>query len=434
MIPKRFFITNIIIASSCGFVMNFILLYLLLKRTPGANEILCSHMRVHCVTDILYDLTHLTTGVNPAPIGGKVYLITQGFFTHVNLEYSRLVFSLYFWAVLVAIALLPIDFIYRYLSVCRNRELSSKSISLMVFAAYFITWLHAFPNSLNYLIVGPTQNTTEYTEELDKFELFKGDFPSYGVTQLGGTKALSNFIFILILNAFTYTLIIYTSTKIYHTLKANAHKIQNPKTLDLQRQVTRILTLQAILPLIVICIPTITIVAFALSHTDVPQAGAICMAFLCWLSAVKPLATILVVPRYRTQVRQWLVGRTCFNCWSNRTQSIKPHGTTTIEETASLPLVVICIPTCTIVFLALSHTDVPKAGAYYMAVLCWLTMLKPLATIIIVPRYRHVVKHWFHQVGLRIQSTRRTTREVPTLSAMTVISDTSTKVDAEDFY
>jgi hypothetical protein len=54
----------------------------------------------------------------------------------------------------------------------------------MVFAAYFITWLHAFPNSLNYLIIGPTPNTTEYTKELEEFGLFKNNVPSYGVTQL----------------------------------------------------------------------------------------------------------------------------------------------------------------------------------------------------------------------------------------------------------
>jgi hypothetical protein len=54
----------------------------------------------------------------------------------------------------------------------------------MVFAAYFITWLHAFPNSLNYLIIGPTPNTTEYNQELEKFDMFKGNVPSFGVTQL----------------------------------------------------------------------------------------------------------------------------------------------------------------------------------------------------------------------------------------------------------
>lgn len=65
---------------------------------------------------------------------------------------------------------------------------------------------------------------------------------------------------------------------------------------------------QASLPLIIICIPTVIVVMLALTYTDVPQAGAVAIAFLCWLSVVKPMATILVVPRYREFVRNKMFG------------------------------------------------------------------------------------------------------------------------------
>jgi hypothetical protein len=54
----------------------------------------------------------------------------------------------------------------------------------MVFAAYFITWLNAFPNSLNYLEVGPSPESEEFTRELQKFPDWENDVPSYGVTVL----------------------------------------------------------------------------------------------------------------------------------------------------------------------------------------------------------------------------------------------------------
>ncbi|KAI6196126.1 hypothetical protein M3Y94_01072100 [Aphelenchoides besseyi] len=215
-----------------------------------------------------------------------------------------------FWEILIAIALLPIDFFYRFKSVCHNTELQSRTIYIQVFFAYFITWLHAFPNSFNYLEIGPRPETVEFTSELQQFELFNttDGVPSYGVTVLGGTKSLSNFIFILLLNVFVYTVITYTSIRIFYALKENAHKIQNSKAAELQRQVTRILALQALVPLLIICVPTIGIVFLALARIDVLRAGAIYVSILSWLSAVKPAATIAVVPKYRGYVKTKLFG------------------------------------------------------------------------------------------------------------------------------
>jgi hypothetical protein len=50
---------------------------------------------------------------------------------------------------------------------------------------------------------------------------------------------------------------------------------------------------------------------------------------------VKPAATILVVPRYRNQVRQWLLGKGQFKFWSSKTTAIDPQTrASTVEETA----------------------------------------------------------------------------------------------------
>ncbi|KAI6193516.1 hypothetical protein M3Y96_01025900 [Aphelenchoides besseyi] len=320
------FQVNCLCASFFGFALNLLLLFLISYKTPSAMRSYARIMRIHVITDLLYDFAILFTGVHPVPIGGKVYLITQGFYTHTDISVTRYICTWYFWEILIAIALLPIDFFYRFKSVCHNTELQSRTIYIQVFFAYFITWLHAFPNSFNYLEIGPRTETAEFTSELQRFELFNttDGVPSYGVTVLGGTKALSNFIFILLLNAFAYTVITYTSIRIFYALKHNANKIQNSKAAELQRQVTRILALQASVPLLIICVPTIGIVFLALAHIDVPRAGAIYVSILSWLSAVKPAATIAVVPRYRNYVKTKLFGNNA---------SVHPiKGLTTISD------------------------------------------------------------------------------------------------------
>jgi hypothetical protein len=55
---------------------------------------------------------------------------------------------------------------------------------MMVFAAYFITWMHAFVNSFNFLEIGPSSESIEFTRELQKFPDWKTYVPSYSVTVL----------------------------------------------------------------------------------------------------------------------------------------------------------------------------------------------------------------------------------------------------------
>jgi hypothetical protein len=65
-----------------------------------------------------------------------------------------------------------------------NKELSSKTIAFLVFIAYFVTWLHTFPNSYNYMVFSDTPEAVEYSKELEKFEQWRGHVPSYAATVL----------------------------------------------------------------------------------------------------------------------------------------------------------------------------------------------------------------------------------------------------------
>lgn len=103
---------------------------------------------------------------------------------------------------MTAVTLLPVDFYYRYMSVCHNIELSNKKISILVFVAYFVTWLHTFPNSYNFMVFSDTPEAEEYNKELERFEMWNGSIPTYAATvlvrhfaNLQSTTTLSNVIY-----------------------------------------------------------------------------------------------------------------------------------------------------------------------------------------------------------------------------------------------
>ncbi|KAI6183202.1 Seven TM Receptor [Aphelenchoides bicaudatus] len=293
------FLVNSVCAAGLGFTMNMLLLFLITKRTPSVMKSYSRIMKIHCLSDVAYDSVCFITGLHPTPIAGHVFCLWQGFITKVPLWLNHILFSCWYWVLLTAVTLLPVDFYFRYMSVCHNKDLTNRQIAIMVFCAYFVTWLHTFPNSYNYMVFSDTPEAAEYTKELERFEQWKGNVPSYAATILGGSKAVANYLYVILLNVVCYSIIGYTSYQINKALKQNANVNKNTKSMELQKQVSRILILQFTLPLTVVSIPMSVIAVLGLMKVDVPYAGAFSSATYYWLSAVKPIATILIVRSYR---------------------------------------------------------------------------------------------------------------------------------------
>lgn len=70
------------------------------------------------------------------------------------------------------------------MSVCRNRELSTRSIFIMAILAYLILWIYSFPVkwvSLN-SVTGPTPELANYTELIKNVSDWSENVPTYMIT------------------------------------------------------------------------------------------------------------------------------------------------------------------------------------------------------------------------------------------------------------
>jgi hypothetical protein len=64
LFPKSVFLVNISAACVAGVLMNVLLLYLIIKKTPNEMTSYARIMRVHCVSDIIYDFIQCFAGKN----------------------------------------------------------------------------------------------------------------------------------------------------------------------------------------------------------------------------------------------------------------------------------------------------------------------------------------------------------------------------------
>jgi Na+-transporting NADH:ubiquinone oxidoreductase subunit NqrD len=64
LFSKPFFFINISVAYVTGLLMNALLLYLIRKKTPNEMKSYSRIMRIHCISDIIYDFIQVLAGKN----------------------------------------------------------------------------------------------------------------------------------------------------------------------------------------------------------------------------------------------------------------------------------------------------------------------------------------------------------------------------------
>ncbi|KAI6185042.1 hypothetical protein M3Y97_00662000 [Aphelenchoides bicaudatus] len=200
---------------------------------------------------------------NSNSVESTKFLRSSRTFMGVDGNMTDKLFTVQSWIGLTQILLIPIDFVYRYLSVCRNHELSTRSIGIMVFMSYLIVWFYMFPVKwwCQSTMAGPAPGMENYTAMLEGVPEWSGHDFSYSISAKDGTKPewISS-VYVIGMNAFTLLVIFYTSIRIHWTIGHKTSMSNNKKAMKIHRQVTKILVVQAALPLIVFIGPICAII------------------------------------------------------------------------------------------------------------------------------------------------------------------------------
>src|SRR5690606_17179749 len=95
----------------------------------------------------------------------------------------------------------------------------------------------------------------------------------------------------------SYTVIIFTSIKIYKYL-GNARQLP-PEIMDIHRQITMTLMVQAIAPIIVCLLPIVLVVTGCIFYLNIPGAGMIINFLFAWIPLTNSSITIIAIRTYR---------------------------------------------------------------------------------------------------------------------------------------
>jgi hypothetical protein len=103
-----------------GLFFNVALIYLIQKRTPSLMRSYAIILRIHAISDLLFDIVNFVTTTQCITLRGRFYFLNGGI--HSAYWTSTMAFfsvETYLWIVVyVPLGLVPLDFFYRLRAVC----------------------------------------------------------------------------------------------------------------------------------------------------------------------------------------------------------------------------------------------------------------------------------------------------------------------------
>ncbi|CAD5220933.1 unnamed protein product [Bursaphelenchus okinawaensis] len=206
---------------------------------------------------------------------------------------------------MLELCLTPIDFYYRYQTLCKGKTVSTSRILCIVAVVYTLTFIHAVPIYGSFAHFGPSNATSEdvaIVAELQMLPRYKQHMPSFTYSSSGEFIFYFNLVGLMSMFLIVYTTILWAYGQIRQTVAQHAKNNKFSKIGQLELQINKVILLQFLIPLLGNGIPVFLTSGSSMMHVDFVILGTINRVCCTWIAALKPIMTVILVPAYRRQV------------------------------------------------------------------------------------------------------------------------------------
>ncbi|CAD5233497.1 unnamed protein product [Bursaphelenchus xylophilus] len=272
--------------------LNSIVVYMAMTTRNRVIGSFCYVVIMSLISDIIYAAANVISMMVVEVKGGLLYFITLGPFSHSGYPYNFLMCSIYLAGLYMVFFSIGLQFIYRYFALCRS-HLTIFQFSMLFVATTAYCALEAFTGFLVF-----DGETPEGTELIREHPMYMHDTPTYIIVDPRKPAAKLHILSTQLNVIFMYIVIFYTGRKINSKLR-EASKSMSQSTKNAQRQLTRVMVLQAVYPTIIICIPTMVATVFTQLRMDAAWAGLYMVPCATLVPFVNSVTLLLVIPSFR---------------------------------------------------------------------------------------------------------------------------------------
>ncbi|KAI1700647.1 serpentine type 7TM GPCR chemoreceptor str domain-containing protein [Ditylenchus destructor] len=235
---------------------------------------------------------------------GVLIFVVNGFIKELPICWHYTFIWLFICTANMTLLVVPIEFVFRYMLICRNITLSAWQLVGLGFIVFILS---AFDSSLAiFSLTGTSDHQVSFGH------LMSDPIWSYqsGRQVLFVGADHSNIFLILFLgiaglyNGLSCGIMLCLGFATFRILKESQHNM-SAKTRNMQTQMNRILVAEACAVLFIINVPIGGMLATLFFKINIPGVGIFMSMVMVWITLSNPIVTMLLVAQYRRTVVGW---------------------------------------------------------------------------------------------------------------------------------
>ncbi|CAD5233503.1 unnamed protein product [Bursaphelenchus xylophilus] len=245
--------------------------------------------------DLIYTGLNFITMMTVEVKGGKLVFLTMGLFEHYGYPYNLIMGCLWLAGMYTTILTLGMQFIYRYFALCRN-GLTPWEFGSIYCVGLIICLCDGF---VGFFIFDGI--SLEATKLLQEHPMYKEDTPGYAILDPTKPAALAHTFCSQLIIVFVYVVIYFTGKRISRKLNDAAGDMSS-STKDAQKQLNRVMILQAAYPGLIVALPIVIATVLAQFRFDVLWCGMYLAPSISLIPIANSVTILFFIPSFRRRI------------------------------------------------------------------------------------------------------------------------------------
>ncbi|KAH7698334.1 Protein STR-92, partial [Aphelenchoides avenae] len=287
---------NICVVTWLSVLLNSLLAYLLMTEADATFKPYKRLLLLNCAVDVIFTAVNMIVEMQVDVADGYMIFVPASIVKHLSMwNYA----AVWIWStsLLMAILIVPFEFYFRYLKVCREKLLGTTYLIGLTLATFCLSALTGA------FLLGSVVNRTDALEPVVLISRLTDDSsdPSRALAADRADPMFQVFaVCTVTLVAGSYLVVNVWSRRVSHTLQQNASKVSK-KTMFMQSQLSRLETAELLSVLFVGVIPLVSLVTLPLvsDSVELPGVSIVLTTIMAWIPIMNPLTTLLLVAPYR---------------------------------------------------------------------------------------------------------------------------------------
>ncbi|CAD5210417.1 unnamed protein product [Bursaphelenchus okinawaensis] len=285
------------LSGACGFIFSSTMLYLVLFKTTGALKPYGRMLLFCSITDITYWAMDNLVQVKAKLTDGVFMARLEGPASYFEYDNQAKAMALFVCALALIHTILPAQYYFRYYAVTKSQQLSGIRTVIVYFLALSFAILMGWCAYVGYSISATVR--PEYNYGVLWYR--EVPLPKVLYADIRNIYHKLYFFYSGALVTSCYVLLLLYAYKTLNHLKINS-KMYSERTKSMQRQLSRALLIQSVLPIFTSIAPILFICVPSFFYLDTGKLAMVCISITSWIPVFNPLLTITVIKPYRRAI------------------------------------------------------------------------------------------------------------------------------------